>query len=67
MRVLVNLQITYGSKTRADTHAWEYVQKRRLLLIAQRLEDVQTGRPHAGDARVSLPRMCQGRAHLETK
>ncbi len=67
MRVFVYLQITYGSKTRAETHAGEYVQKRRLLLISQRLVIAQTGRPHAGDVRASLPRMSQGRAHLKAK
>ncbi len=54
MRVIVYMQIAHMSPTCADTHAWESVQTRRLLLILQRLVVVQAGRPHADDARSRL-------------
>ncbi len=48
MRVIVCMQIAHVSPTRADTHAWECVQTRGLLLIGYQFVGVQTGRPHAG-------------------
>ncbi len=50
MRVVVYMQITHVSPTRADTRVWDGVQTCKLLCIGQHLVGVKTGRPHAGDA-----------------
>ncbi len=63
MRVIVYMQFTHMTPTRADMHAWECVQTCRLLLIGQRLVVVKTGRPHTGDAHASRPRTPQGQVN----
>ncbi len=63
MRVILYMLIAHVSQTYADTHAWKGVQTCGLLLIGQRLVVVQTGRPHADDARASRPRTPQGQVN----
>ncbi len=53
------MQLAFVSRARADTHALECVPTCGLLLIGQRFVVVNTGRPHAGDARAPRSRTPQ--------
>ncbi len=64
--VCVVVQTTCYCEHNACRHArLGHVQTGKLLLIGQRPVVEQTERPHADDARASLPRPPQGRAYLK--